>query len=59
MQDFEVHPIGTREEIRLSRALARAIEDTQRSTAEVPSGIMYAYNQLLVQYNKMIEEENL
>ena len=59
MQDFEVHPIGTREEIRLSRALARAVEETQRSTAEVPSGIMYAYKQLLVQYNKMIEEENL
>ena len=59
MQDFEVHPIGTREEIRLSRALACAVEDVQRSTAEVPAAIMHAYRQLQVQYNKMIEEENL
>ena len=26
MSDFEVHPIGTTEEIRLSRALAREIQ---------------------------------
>ena len=30
MNDFEVHPRGTAEEIRLSRALARSVVDAEK-----------------------------
>ena len=32
MKDFEVHPRGTAEEIKLSRALAKEIEQISRTT---------------------------
>ena len=45
----------TLEEIRLSRQLARAVEETQRSQTNVPVGILHAYNQLAELYRKQIE----
>jgi hypothetical protein len=58
MSDFEVHPIGTTEEIRLSRALAREIQQiTEQYGGVVPHNVMTAYNKLYECYIKHIKEE--
>ena len=53
--DFEVHDIGTYQEIKLSRALAMAIENNLH-VAPIPSEILQAYLELKQLYAKQIEE---
>jgi hypothetical protein len=57
MSDFEVHAIGTFEEIKASRELARAIEQItiQFGNGIVPSSVLQAYEKLVAVYNKQIE----
>lgn len=52
MSDFEVHPIGTTTEIRLSRELARSIEQLmeQYGPGIIPESIRQAYNRLYEVY---------
>jgi len=58
MSDFEVHPIGTAEEVRLSRALANEITQiTHQYGGVVPLNVMTAYNRLYECYIKHIKEE--
>lgn len=59
MNDFEVHPIGTAKELRLSRALARAIAqiDSQYKNV-VPLSVMKAYDELFKYYQEQLEKEN-
>ena len=60
MKDFEVHPRGTAEEIKLSRALAKEIEQiTHQYGGVVPHNVMLAYNRLLAHYTKQIEYEEM
>jgi hypothetical protein len=60
MKDFEVHPIGTAEEIRLSRALANEIEQiTHQYGGVVPHNVILAYNKLLDHYTKQIQYEEM
>lgn len=60
MRDFEVHPRGTAEEIRLSRALANEIEQSLQQWGEVvPSNVRLAYNRLFAHYMKQIQEEEM
>ena len=60
MNDFEVHDIGTAEEIRLSRALANEIgQITHQYGGVVPHNVMLAYNKLLDHYTKQIEYEGI
>lgn len=64
MSDFETHPVGTRfimesylEEIKLSRALARAIEQEVESYGQVvPHAVMKRYFELKRFYEKQIGE---
>lgn len=55
MVDFEVHPKGDYEELRLSRQLARAIEDVIRTEGSVHPAIAHAYNQLTALYQRQID----
>ena len=60
MSDFEVHPIGTAREIRLSRDLAREIEQvTQQYGGVIPNNVMQAYLKLVEYYARQIESELL
>lgn len=60
MSDFEVHPIGTAREIRLSRDLAREIEQvTQQYGGVIPNNVMQAYLKLTEYYALQIESELL
>lgn len=56
MSDFEVHSIGHFEEIRLSRALANAIEQELQAYGQViPHSVMQAYLRLKEHYERQIE----
>lgn len=60
MKDFEVHPIGTFGEIKLSRELAREIEQvTQQYGNVVPSSILNVYYKLREYYARQIESNML
>lgn len=54
MVDFEVHPRGDFEEIRLSRQLTRAIGDVILTEGSVHPAIHHVYKQLLALYQKQI-----
>lgn len=54
--DFEVHSIGTTAEIRLSRALAREIDQVLQSYGQVvPHSVYKAYLELKKHYDWQIE----
>jgi hypothetical protein len=56
MSDFEVHPIGYAEEIKLSRALAREIEQTLHQWGNViPRSVHEAYEKLNKHYQQQME----
>lgn len=59
MSDFEVHPIGTAKEIKLSRALARAIDEELKSYGQViPQSVADAFHKLNQHYQwQMASEE--
>ena len=59
MKDFEVHKFGTAEEIRLSRALASAIDQIiiQYGEGIIPIALLRPYRDLERHYDKSIEEE--
>jgi hypothetical protein len=53
VNDFETHPKGTAEEIRLSRELARAIDQIIKQYGIiVPQSVIRPYNRLLEHYQK-------
>lgn len=57
MSDFEVHEIGSFTEIKLSRALARAIEQNLNQFGNVmPQDVINAYYELRKHYQWQIEE---
>lgn len=59
MSDFEVHPIGTATELRLSRALANAIAQMEiQYPRVVPHDVLRAYHALHEHYMKQMEIEN-
>ncbi len=58
MSDFEVHPLGTNKEIKLSRELANVIAKQMQSQS-LPEDIVKAYNALQAHYNYQIEMEYL
>lgn len=56
VNDFETHPIGTAQEIKLSRDLARAIEQVIDQYGQVvPRSVVVHYNRLLEHYQKQME----
>lgn len=59
MSDFEVHPRGTAEEIRLSRSLVAAITTEMQSYGSglFPYAVEQAYNRLIETYTKQIVNE--
>lgn len=59
MEDFEVHPRGTSEEIKASRALAKTLEQLTEQYGEniLASDVRNAYNKLRKVYAKQIEME--
>ena len=60
MTDFETHPRGTAEEIRLSRALANEIEQSLQQWGEVlPSNVRLAYDRLFACYMRQIQNEEM
>ena len=60
MSDFEVHPIGTAREIRLSRDLAKEIEQTISQYGNViPQNVLNSYMKLREYYGRQIESEML
>lgn len=60
MSDFEVLPIGTIKELRLSRELVHEIEEVQKQYGGViPQNVMNIYNKLLQHYAWEIENEML
>ena len=69
MNDFEVHPIGTADEIKLSRELANAIakqidrEDNPNkyswNATKLPSEIREIYYRLYKQYQTDIQLDNI
>jgi hypothetical protein len=60
MSDFEVHPIGTAQEIKLSRDLAREIDQVTRQYGNVvPENVLNAYYKLKEYYALQIETELL
>ena len=55
--DFEVHSIGTTEELRLSRALAREIESVLEQYGKViPNSVLNRYYDLRALYQRQMEE---
>jgi hypothetical protein len=56
-KDFETYPIGTIKEIRLSRALAMAIE-SELQVSHFSEKILNAYKELKAHYDWQIETEN-
>lgn len=53
VNDYETHPKGTAEEIRLSRELARAIDQIIKQYGiVVPQSVIKPYNKLLEHYQK-------
>ena len=58
MKDFEEHDRGTFEEIRLSRALARAVVDAETQFA-LPLPILEAMRNLQDLYTKQLNEEQM
>jgi hypothetical protein len=60
MNDFETHPKGTSEEIRLSRALANEIEQiTHQYGGVVPHNVVLAYNKLVEHYTKQLQDKEV
>ena len=60
MKDFEVHPRGTAEEIKLSRDLAREIEQiTHQYGNVIPENVLNAFYKLKEYYVLQIETELL
>lgn len=60
MTDFETHPRGTNEELRLSRELAQAIEAQLREDPQaIPLAIRQAYNRLYGQYVRQLQNDVL
>lgn len=60
MSDFEVHPRGTAREIKLSRDLAREIDQVTRQYGNVvPQNVLNAYYKLKEYYALQIESEML
>lgn len=61
MIDFETHPRGTNEEIRLSRQLANEIEQAaqQWGLGVMPQNVINAYHELRKHYAIQIETEHL
>jgi len=56
VNDFETHPVGTAEEIKLSRDLARAVEQIiAQYGLVVPNSVVASYNKLLKHYEKQME----
>lgn len=56
--DFEVHPRGTGEELRLSRELANEIQKSLDWLGEtLPVGVRQAYNRLYGHYIKKYQSE--
>ena len=56
INDFETHPIGTAEEIKLSRDLARAVDQIIKQYGlVVPHSVVAPYNRLLEHYQKQME----
>ena len=60
MKDFESHPRGTAEEIRLSRALAKEIQQSLEQWVDLlPLNVKIAYNKLYGFYIKQIQDEEM
>ena len=59
-KDFEVHPIGTANEIKLSRQLSSEIEQITQQYGDgiVPNSVFKAYKELIDYYAMQIEMEN-
>ena len=56
INDYETHPIGTAQEIKLSRDLARAIDQIIKQYGlVVPQSVVTPYNRLLEHYQKQME----
>jgi hypothetical protein len=57
LSDFEVHEIGSYTEIKLSRALARTIEQNLIQYGNVmPQDVIKAYHELQKHYQRQIEQ---
>jgi len=57
LKDFEVHEIGSYTEIKLSRALARTIEQNLIQYGNVmPQDVIKAYHELQKHYQRQIEQ---
>lgn len=61
MSDFEVHPRGTAEEVRLSRELASTIQQQIDQWGEriINREILQAYKRLYGTYIKQLQHEDL
>lgn len=59
MSDFETHPRGTTEEIKLSRELMEQIAQTIESVGKgvFPANVIQAYNRLYGHHIKMLQSE--
>lgn len=59
MKDFEVHPIGTADEMRLSRSLASSIDQLINQYGEgiIPLSILRPYKELKQHYDRSVESE--
>jgi len=57
--DFEVHPIGTTDEIKFSRALANEIKDHLDlfGKESIPINILQAYNRLYGHHIRLNQSE--
>jgi hypothetical protein len=57
--DFETHPLGTTTELRLSRSLAREMEQVMQSYGRgiFPVNVLKAYDELNTHYQWEIENE--
>jgi hypothetical protein len=58
MSDFETHPHGTSEELRLSRMLAQELEKAiYQNNETLPFNVTQAYNKLYEHYVQLIKQE--